>query len=340
MSSITRSVVQPFSTVKEDAITALLSIWLMAGLMIDGWAHTTRGGVESFFTPWHALFYSGFLATAGWMIYVVRRPRQGLITGGVPTGYRLGLSGLAVFGVGGVLDLIWHQALGVEANIDALVSPTHMILLLGTMLVVTTPIRSSWHRPTPRESPWAWVAPAVVATGLSGLLAQFFVFYGSAWQEPAFRFEWQAGQEDFLVGFSVLGLLVSTTIFMVACLLILVRWSPPFGTFAMILGTIGLGLQGVHGFESPGELVGVVAAGLLLDLMNVRLHPSPQSPVMLRTWAFVAPIVVWTVHAVYLAVMGELGWPPVLWGAIVLQGLAGLALAILVVPPPLPEASR
>jgi hypothetical protein len=341
MTTLTRMTGERFTTVRQDLVTALLSLWLMAGLMLDGWAHTTRGGVESFFTPWHAAFYSGFLASAAWVLFLVRGRRfgpMGPVATGIPVGYRLALSGLVIFGVGGVLDLIWHQVFGIEVEIDALVSPTHMILLLGAMLVVATPFRASWHRPTPRTSKWSWVAPAVISAGLSALLAQFFVFYASGWQAPTFRDPWQPGGDDFLVAYSVLSLVTSTLIFMFAWLLLLVRWNPPFGSFAAVLAIVGLGLQGVHGFEHPGELLGAVVAGLLVDMLDRRLQATSDRTPQVRAWSFLAPLVVWGVHAVYLSLVGDFGWPPVLWGAIVLQGFVGLGLSLLVLPPTLPRS--
>ncbi len=40
----------------EDLITLLLSSWLIGGVFLDGWAHNTRPQLETFFTPWHAVF--------------------------------------------------------------------------------------------------------------------------------------------------------------------------------------------------------------------------------------------------------------------------------------------
>jgi hypothetical protein len=34
------------------------SAWTVAGIYLDGWAHN-HGKVDSFFTPWHAVLYSG-----------------------------------------------------------------------------------------------------------------------------------------------------------------------------------------------------------------------------------------------------------------------------------------
>ena len=51
---------------REDLITSLLSILLVAGLFLDGWNHINlqNGALGSFFTIWHALLYAGFNATA------------------------------------------------------------------------------------------------------------------------------------------------------------------------------------------------------------------------------------------------------------------------------------
>jgi hypothetical protein len=53
----------------EHLVTVAVATWLMIGLFVDGWAHNNLDtSLESFFTPWHALFYSGFAACAGWLL--------------------------------------------------------------------------------------------------------------------------------------------------------------------------------------------------------------------------------------------------------------------------------
>jgi hypothetical protein len=40
-----------------------MGTWLMIGLFVDGWAHNNLGeALETSFTPWNAVFYSGFAA--------------------------------------------------------------------------------------------------------------------------------------------------------------------------------------------------------------------------------------------------------------------------------------
>gem|GEM_PF-3537078 len=52
---------RPQLSSREHLITVLLAAWMTAGIFIDGWAHINLTPLETFFTPWHAVFYSGFL---------------------------------------------------------------------------------------------------------------------------------------------------------------------------------------------------------------------------------------------------------------------------------------
>src|SRR6266542_6356168 len=106
----------------EDLVTLVLAAWLIGGLFLDGWAHNTRPQLETFFTPWHAAFYSGFAATAawmGWLVWTRHRAAGGSWRAAVPAGYGLGLAGLALFVVSGLGDMTWHLVFGIEQDITA-----------------------------------------------------------------------------------------------------------------------------------------------------------------------------------------------------------------------------
>ena len=49
----------PPGSVRFDWIMILVIIWGIGGLFLDGWAHTNLPRLETFFTPWHAVLYSG-----------------------------------------------------------------------------------------------------------------------------------------------------------------------------------------------------------------------------------------------------------------------------------------
>ncbi len=88
---------------RGDLLTALLSAWLITGVLLDAWAHNTRPSLETFFTPWHAVLYSGFLAVGGWVTWTVFRFRRGAASwaAALPAGYGLAGCGVIVFAVSG-----------------------------------------------------------------------------------------------------------------------------------------------------------------------------------------------------------------------------------------------
>src|SRR5438045_978437 len=133
---------------REDLITLGVSLWLVGGIFLDGWAHTNLVLLESFFTPWHAVLYSGYLAVVVHMGWLIGR-RSGTRTiadfiAAIPRGYELGLVGALMFGVAGVGDMLWHLAFGIEQNLAALLSPTHLVLFLSAILMLTCPLRAAW----------------------------------------------------------------------------------------------------------------------------------------------------------------------------------------------------
>src|SRR2546429_3407079 len=97
-----------------DLKLAALGTWLLGGIYLDGWAHN-HIHVETFFTPWHAVLYSGYLANVGYYAAAAicaRRKRSAWRD--APSGYGLACLGVLVFGLSGICDLIWHLIFGIE----------------------------------------------------------------------------------------------------------------------------------------------------------------------------------------------------------------------------------
>src|SRR4051794_7166721 len=105
-----------------------------------------------------------------------RQPGRGLLRA-APAEYGRGLGGGGVFAVGGVVDMVWHLVFGIEAGVDALVSPTHLVLLAGGALLLSGPLRAAIQRfgALPHRVADAW--PAVVSLGTVAALAGFFLSY-------------------------------------------------------------------------------------------------------------------------------------------------------------------
>jgi hypothetical protein len=335
---------------RGDLVTVLLAAWLIAGLFIDGWAHTTRPQLETFFTPWHAVFYSGFAATAAWMCWSVwvRRPVTGPWRTAVPAGYGLGLAGLALFLVSGLGDLSWHLAFGIERDIAALLSPTHLGLFAGAFLIVTTPLRSAWANPgLGRRVGLGRLLPAVVSLTLAGSLAAFMFqdlhpMYEnltsigdqlglrerfSAFQyQDVYRLTIEAGVPGFMLA----------TAFLFGPLLFLVRrWRPPVGSALIVLGTQSLLVQALTGFADPGLAVLGVLGAVAVEALLAGVRPSPTPRWRLRGFCAVAPVVFWGVYFGGIGLHdGGLGWKAEIWGGtLVWSGLTLLALAMVMFPP-------
>lgn len=132
-----------------DFIVSVITLWISCGFFLDAWAHG-HVPVETFFTPYHAVFYSGMLAgVAVIAAFAIRAHSRGYAwRDSVPEAYRKPLLGIPIFIAAGIGDLGWHHFLGIEEGIDALLSPTHQVLGLGIFFVSTAPILSALRAPT------------------------------------------------------------------------------------------------------------------------------------------------------------------------------------------------
>src|SRR6266545_126929 len=177
---------RPRSTSRTDLVTILLGMWVVLGLVAGGNTHLNTPHRETFFTPSHAVLYSGYLSAAGWMGWQVlqqrRRGHQGLAA--VPVGYGLGLVGAVLFGLGGLADLAWHALFGIETDIDALLSPSHLVLFFGAALILTTPWRAAAS--AAEEAPgFRAFLPVLVSATATVMFVAFFVLYLSPFTAAA-----------------------------------------------------------------------------------------------------------------------------------------------------------
>ncbi|MDQ3217654.1 MAG: hypothetical protein ACR2I4_09200 [Actinomycetota bacterium] len=333
---------RPQLSSREHLITVLLAAWMTAGIFIDGWAHINLTRLETFFTPWHAVFYSGFLATAGWVSYEALRfqPRpRAFDRAAVPAGYLVGLLGILLFGLGGVADMLWHVIFGIEVGIDALLSPSHIVLFMGGLLIGSSPLRALWHAHGPPSS----YAPILGSLTLTTAGLAFFFLYLSPFTDltPTTSFvEWakrapaELGYADINLSLGVAGFLLSTVILVTPLLLALLRFRLPFGSATLIFTTVAFGLIAMHEFQPAAPLLGAFIGGLLSDVTLAKLRPSPERPAALCAAGALLPALLWASHFGVLAVGYGIGWPAELWtGVIVLSSLMGLLIAFLLVLP-------
>lgn len=310
---------------RRDLVTMSLAGWLMVGLFVDGWAHNNLVGLESFWTPWHGLFYSGFTAVAVWMTWIVAAFRT---TGRpIPPGYGTGMIGLGVFAVGGVGDAIWHTIFGIETDIDALFSPTHLLLFIGLATIMTTPLRSF---PRSNETPsLTEFLPVVLGLTLTSSLIQFVFMYASGLNSGTMGYEWEPGIPDGPMVNGVLSILLTTAIVFGPALWASARWRLPVGTYTLILSTFGILMQGIEEFAHPNAIVVALLGGVAIDALSHRIRPWTHRS-RRAAFAFTAPLALWSVHTAAFEIVRGVGWPLEVWsGAILWTGFAGWGLSLL-----------
>ena len=119
-------------------------VWFVGGLFLDGWAHNHGRVDNTFFTPWHAVFYSGYVAVAAVLALLVwgswMRGEQWQRDLALP--YRIAILAAPGFGMAGVADLWWHTTYGFESGIELLLSPPHLALATSMVFICLAPART------------------------------------------------------------------------------------------------------------------------------------------------------------------------------------------------------
>lgn len=324
-----------------DWAVGVLSALFVSGLFLDGWAHAHGMVDQSFFTPWHAVFYAGYAAVASALgAALVRNHARGYPWRlASPAGYGLSLLGAVIFALAGVSDMIWHLLFGIEAGVQALLSPTHLALALGMGLIVTGPLRATWRRPEP-GSGWVAQGPVLLALTLTLSVLTLFTLYAHPIAQPAAGAGHPyAGAE----GMGVASILLQTGLLMGTILLVLRFRALPAGalTVMLTLNAAGMGFLGVHGGYPMALVVAAGAAGLLADLLRAGIQPTAGRPTAWRLFAFVMPAAFYLCYFLALVLTEGLAWSVHLWtGSIVLAGVAGWLLSYLLVPPRSVESLR
>jgi len=318
-----------------DRLTAAFGCWFIGGLYLDGWAHSHGLVDKTFFTPWHAILYSGYFVCVLALIVAVTmnhlRGRAWLSA--IPRGYELTLLGTPLFIAAGIGDMVWHILFGFEIGIEPLLSPTHLLLAFSGTLILGGPLRAAWQRTDPIEThSWATLLPALLS-----LFAIFSVFtFFTEFAHP-FVQTWAVtnahGDTDKSLGAA--DVLLQAAIMMGVVLFALSRWRLPFGTFTLIL-TLNVALVSVLNDEYR-LIPGVLLAGIVADLFYWFLKPSTVRKDALRIFSFIMPVFYYLCYFVTLMTTSGITWSIHLWlGSSVIAGALGLALSYLLVPPASP----
>lgn len=311
---------------REQWAFVVFATWAVTGLFIDGWSHI-HDKPETFFTPWHLVLYSGFGAGVVWSgIEALRQARKGNASSVVGTaGSRLTAVGIGLFALGGIGDGLWHTLFGIEVDLAALLSPTHLLLMTGGVLLVTGPLRSSWATDTETAPTFAAFFPTLVSATISTALVSFFLM----WETPL-RLRWLGGRE-IEDSWAASTYLVTTVLMLGATLFLLRRWRTPPGSFTFLFTVVALLETGLEGWRLVGLAVGPILAGIAIDVIVARVGDARNAA---RLIGLAAPAVMWLPTFVALAADGRFHWSVHLWvGITFLSTVTGVGLSVLAFPP-------
>lgn len=313
-----------------DAAYAVLSVLMVAGITLDFRSHGQgiSFAEEGFLTPEHAFFYTFFLAIAGLLAVATyeRWQTEATVTSAVPPGYGVAVVGVFLFGVGGVGDFFWHSAFGFEEGVEALVSPSHIMLGAGAALFLAAPVRSALRNPGDyrgfRSLPVV-ISSSLVLTiiVLFGLLLNPIAQLGIVVDEPVFR--------SYALGWS--SLVVFPLFFVATGLLLDRRFTLPPGllTITFLVPAISsVTLIGVPVFVLP-VLLGSIALEAIIQWNDEEV----LNGALVRVFGAIFPVIFVTTYFGLVAWRFRLTWVVHIWtGTIVMAGLAGLLLTYAMSP--------
>ena len=325
-----RVVAQPAASTRLNWAMAVLSGWFVGGLFLDGWAHNHHRVDNTFFTPWHAVFYSGFLAVA---LLVLGAAAMSLLRGrawlqAAPAGYELALLGVPLFAFGGVFDLIWHQMFGFEVGIEPLLSPSHLLLATGMAMIVSAPLRAAGRNGAAGGVRGRLPALLALIWALSVMtfLTQFANPFVDVWASTT-----DAGILGHAMG--VAGVLVQSALLVGATLFALRRGLLLPGGVTLLFTLNALLMATQH--DTYALLPAALLAGIFGDVLVFALRPAYLRPLALRVFSFALPAALYLIYFLLLKARGELVWSTNLWtGAAMLVGVVGLLLSFVAVPQP------
>ncbi|NUT49428.1 MAG: hypothetical protein HOV94_19280 [Saccharothrix sp.] len=334
---------RPVAGYRTDLITVLLGTWFSIGLFLDAWAHSNVPELETFFTPWHAVFYSGFAATGAWILWVLWRNyqqgRRGLDV--VPVGYAPAVLALPVFAAGGVGDYLWHTFIGIEQGIDILFSPTHLVLISSMVVILTTPLRTLWGDRDVVSPSLRRFLPAGLALAFTASLVLLFASYADATVFTsgqvirAFTFEKGVpGSGEGRAAELASSIIVTNLIMVVPLLLAARRFRLPFGAATLLAVVVMLLSTAVANYTNISTAIGFVVAGVVIDVLLLKLRPAEDRIRQYRIFGAAASFVTWSVYfAAAIVDRGALPGVTEMWtGAPVMAALHGLLMAVVLVP--------
>ncbi len=339
-SALTAAPARPASSfrARELWVLAAASLWLITGLQLDAYAHSTTPDLETFWTPWHAVMYSGIAACGLTLLWLVRPRLPRKLTyrtlDEIPRALLLPLIGMALLLVGGGIDTLWHNLFGIEKDLEIFFSPSHFMLITGMSLVVCGPALMLAASPIQRlrGGPAALV---LISALLTALPLHIYTEHASVLEKPMLG-TGNAVMETFSLDAQMMhGYVGSTILLLLPVLIIARRWPLPLGMATILVMTPGLLIWLIAGDAADVWIsITIAVAAAVVEVVARIAAPRLGRLSSDARWALLgtlAPVVVWgAVLAVGAALVGVAWSLHLVTGLLTLVALTGLATSLVV----------
>jgi len=303
----------PFSA-RERWVLLVAAAWLVTGLQLDAYAHATTPQLETFWTPWHAVLYSGIAACGFTLLWIMRSRLPAVPTYrtllALPNALRIPLAGMALLLVGGAADTLWHNIFGIERQLEIFVSPSHELIIIGMVLVAAGPVLMLATRPGRRLS-LSGAVLATISTLLAVLPVHIYSLHASALgtgylgrpHEMAMVFSFDAQMLH--------GYLLSTVLLLLPIVLLGRRWQLPWGVPALLVAfpsiLMHLMFYTDESWWAPVTVAVAAAATEVVLRVAARFVTWPEEARWIAV-GLLSPPLVWGALVVAAAVQGKVGW--------------------------------
>jgi hypothetical protein len=300
---------------RERWVLLIASAWLVSGLQLDAYAHATTPELETFWTPWHGVLYSG-IAASGLTLVWLMRPRLPMIPTyrtllALPNALRIPMVGMALLLVGGGVDTLWHNIFGIEQGLEIFVSPSHEFIILGMVLVAAGPALMLSTQPGRRLSAGDGTL-ATISALLSALPVHIYSLHASAFGTTFFGDPSGGSVRIFSIDAQVVhGYLFSTVLLLLPILIMGRRWRLPYGVPTLLVAVPAVLMHLMFSSDDgwwPALTVAGAAAGAELVLRVAGLAVRWPSDVRWFVTGLAAPLIVWGALLIAADRIVGVGW--------------------------------
>jgi hypothetical protein len=232
--------------------------------------------------------------------------------------------------------MIWHSIFGIEVSLDAVLSPSHLLLSAAGVLLVTSPVRSWWATGTTTRR----AGTGIAALALGSIFGVLLLGHSTAFKSttPTQAYDFVTGSQSHLAASYASARYLATTAILLVPVLLVYRRRTVLGAATAVVGAIFLFTLVTT--EFPGTLTAVALAAtagtFVMELIAVRLDAvrGPAAALRLPIVGGLFGALFTAGHLLGLAVADGVAWPVELWtGNVVLAALCGALLGGLATAP-------